>query len=159
MEKRVVFRSPWLPYALVRRSRGHAACSSSGRRRRRCYSRCCCRTRSASKIEFVWFDNFGNLFQDPHYLASFKITAMFSVLVAVTRPRALAAAGRVRRPRDARRERLQDAADLALRGGAGGRRRALAVHVRPVDRHASPTRCAASASTGTTCSTATRRCC
>ena len=38
--------------------------------------------------------------------------------------------------------RLQDAADLALRGGAGGGRRAVAVHVRAVASASSPTRCA-----------------
>jgi sn-glycerol 3-phosphate transport system permease protein len=32
--------------------------------------------------QFVWFDNFRDLFSDPLYLASFKVTALFSVLVA-----------------------------------------------------------------------------
>jgi sn-glycerol 3-phosphate transport system permease protein len=32
--------------------------------------------------QFVWFQNFRELFNDSHYLASFKITAIFSVLVA-----------------------------------------------------------------------------
>jgi len=32
--------------------------------------------------EFVWFDNFTSLFGDPHYLESFKTTAVFSVAVA-----------------------------------------------------------------------------
>jgi sn-glycerol 3-phosphate transport system permease protein len=32
--------------------------------------------------KFVWFDNFVELFKDPHYLASFKVTALFSFLVA-----------------------------------------------------------------------------
>jgi sn-glycerol 3-phosphate transport system permease protein len=32
--------------------------------------------------EFVWFDNFKTLFNDDHYLASFKVTAIFSALVA-----------------------------------------------------------------------------
>jgi sn-glycerol 3-phosphate transport system permease protein len=34
------------------------------------------------KTEFVWFQNFKELFSSSHYLASFKITALFSVLVA-----------------------------------------------------------------------------
>ena len=38
---------------------------------------------------------------------------------------------------------LQDAADLALRGGAGGGRRAVAVHVLALASASSPTRCAA----------------
>ena len=33
--------------------------------------------------EFVWFDNYIELFEDEHYLGSFKTTAIFSVLVAV----------------------------------------------------------------------------
>jgi sn-glycerol 3-phosphate transport system permease protein len=32
--------------------------------------------------QFVWFDNFKALFADSHYLESFQITALFSVLVA-----------------------------------------------------------------------------
>ncbi len=37
----------------------------------------------ASKSQFVWFDNFTALFADSTYFASFKITALFSLLVAV----------------------------------------------------------------------------
>jgi sn-glycerol 3-phosphate transport system permease protein len=37
----------------------------------------------AAKVQFVWFDNFVELFRDPRYLASFRITAVFSVLVTV----------------------------------------------------------------------------
>jgi sn-glycerol 3-phosphate transport system permease protein len=37
----------------------------------------------ASKVQFVWFDNFRDLFNDPHYLASFRVTAIFSALVTV----------------------------------------------------------------------------
>ncbi len=37
----------------------------------------------AAKTKFVWFDNFSDLFGDPHYLAAFKVTAVFSVLVTV----------------------------------------------------------------------------
>jgi len=35
-----------------------------------------------SNTEFVWFENFTTLFHDEKYLASFKVTAIFSVLVA-----------------------------------------------------------------------------
>ncbi|MCR9214431.1 MAG: sn-glycerol-3-phosphate ABC transporter permease UgpA [Proteobacteria bacterium] len=34
------------------------------------------------KTEFVWFKNFGELFQDSHYWASFEVTIVFSFLVA-----------------------------------------------------------------------------
>jgi sn-glycerol 3-phosphate transport system permease protein len=33
---------------------------------------------------FVWFQNFEDLFQSEHYLASFRITAVFSIAVAVS---------------------------------------------------------------------------
>jgi len=33
-------------------------------------------------VQFVWFENFEALFEDEHYLGSFKTTALFSVLVA-----------------------------------------------------------------------------
>ena len=36
----------------------------------------------AADRQFVGFDNFTTLFRDPHYLASFKTTAVFSVAVA-----------------------------------------------------------------------------
>ena len=34
--------------------------------------------------EFVWFENFVVLFEDPYYLGSFKTTAVFSCLVAIS---------------------------------------------------------------------------
>jgi len=34
--------------------------------------------------EFVWFENFEVLFEDPYYLGSFKTTALFSCLVAIS---------------------------------------------------------------------------
>ena len=37
----------------------------------------------AAKTQFVWFDNFRDLFNDPRYLASFRVTAVFSLLVTV----------------------------------------------------------------------------
>ena len=35
-----------------------------------------------ANLQFVGLDNFRDLFNDEHYLASFKVTAVFSVLVA-----------------------------------------------------------------------------
>jgi sn-glycerol 3-phosphate transport system permease protein len=35
-----------------------------------------------NSTQFVWFQNFEDLFRDSHYLESFKITAIFSALVA-----------------------------------------------------------------------------
>jgi hypothetical protein len=88
-----------------------------------------------TSTEWVGLENFRNLFGDPTYLASFKTTAVFSILVAVA---GLAIslllavfADRVIKGAHG----LQDAADLALRGGAGGGRGAVAVHVCAVHRH------------------------
>ena len=72
--------------------------------------------------------------RDDTYLASFQITAVFSVLVAglglsISLLLAVMADRVVKGSAP-----VQDAADLALRGGAGGGRRAVAVHVRAVDR-------------------------
>ena len=98
-------------------------------------SRCCSRTPSAADSSSSGCENFRELFGDEHYLASFQVTAVFSVLVAGLRAVDLAAARGVRRPRHPRRRRLQDAADLALRGRPGDRRRAVAVPVPSVARH------------------------
>ena len=60
--------------------RGHRWSSSSGRRRRRLYSRSSCRTPSAPATEFVGFENFARAVRTtPSYLASFKTTAVFCV--------------------------------------------------------------------------------
>jgi sn-glycerol 3-phosphate transport system permease protein len=37
-----------------------------------------------TSTQFVWFDNFRTLFHDEDYLKSFRVTAVFSVLVAAT---------------------------------------------------------------------------
>ena len=85
--------------------------------------------------QFVWFDNFRTLFNDPLYLRSFRVTAVFSLLVAVI---GLAIALL-----------LAVFADRIVRGAAvyktlliwpyavaaGRRRRAVAVPASPVDRH------------------------
>jgi sn-glycerol 3-phosphate transport system permease protein len=84
MEKRVVFRSRWLPYALVAPQlaitiiffflpAGQAVLQSLQQQ-----------DPFGLAVEFVGFDNFRELFADPNYLASFRVTAVFSVLVAVT---------------------------------------------------------------------------
>ena len=84
MEKRVVFRSRWLPDALVAPQlaitiiffflpAGQAVIQSLQQQ-----------DPFGLAVEFVGFDNFRELFADPNYLASFRVTAVFSVLVAVT---------------------------------------------------------------------------
>jgi len=84
MEKRVHFGSPWLPYALVLPQIAVTLVFFVWPAGETLYYSALLQDAFASKIQFVWFDNFVTLFQDPHYLASFKVTALFSAIVAVT---------------------------------------------------------------------------
>jgi len=82
MEKRVVFRSGWLPWLLIVPQMtvilvfffwpaGQAVFQSLQQQ-----------DPFGTSIEFVGFDNFRQLMADPSYVDSFKTTALFSVLVA-----------------------------------------------------------------------------
>jgi len=82
MEKRVLFRSKWLPWVLIAPQlliigifffwpAGQAVLQSFQME-----------DAFGMSTEWVGLDNFRNLFSDPTYLNSFKRTAMFSVLVA-----------------------------------------------------------------------------
>ena len=81
-EKRVVFRSRWLPWVLLAPQglviavfffwpAGQALVQSFQQS-----------DAFGTSVEWVGLDNFRNLFNDPTYLASFWTTAVFSVLVA-----------------------------------------------------------------------------
>ena len=81
-EKRVVFRSRWLPWALLAPQglviavfffwpAGQAVVQSFQQS-----------DAFGTSVEWVGLENFRNLFNDPTYLASFWTTALFSVLVA-----------------------------------------------------------------------------
>jgi sn-glycerol 3-phosphate transport system permease protein len=84
MDKRVHFRSPWLPYVLVLPQIAVTLVFFVWPAAETVYYSALLQDAFASKIQFVWFDNFITLFQDSHYLASFKITALFSAIVAIT---------------------------------------------------------------------------
>jgi sn-glycerol 3-phosphate transport system permease protein len=82
MEKRVVFRSRWLPWLLLAPQMavilvfffwpaGQALLQSLQQQ-----------DPFGTSIEFVGLNNFKQLFDDPGYVESFKTTAVFSVLVA-----------------------------------------------------------------------------
>jgi sn-glycerol 3-phosphate transport system permease protein len=82
MEKRALFKSAWLPYALLAPQiivtilffflpAGEAL-----------YQSVLIQDAFGVSSQFVWFDNFRDLFNDAGYLQSFQITALFSVLVA-----------------------------------------------------------------------------
>ena len=83
MEKRVVFRSSWLPWVLIAPQAlvivvffflpaGQALLQSVQQS-----------DAFGTSVEWVGLENFRNLWNDPTYLASFYTTALFSTLVAV----------------------------------------------------------------------------
>jgi len=82
MEKRVVFRSAWLPYALVAPQIAITILFFFWPAAQAVYWSFLVQDPFGNATEFVWFQNFQELFHDSHYLESFKITAFFSVLVA-----------------------------------------------------------------------------
>jgi len=84
VEKRVVFRSKWLPYALVFPQllitvvfffwpASQAVIQSMQQQ-----------DPFGINVDFVGLDNFVALLHDEHYLSSFRITAIFSTLVTVS---------------------------------------------------------------------------
>jgi sn-glycerol 3-phosphate transport system permease protein len=82
MEKRVVFRSPWLPYALLAPQIAVTLIFFFWPAFQAVWYSFQVQDAFGLKTEFVAFRNFAELFDDPNYLASFKTTALFSVLVA-----------------------------------------------------------------------------
>ncbi|MGE5088601.1 MAG: glycerol-3-phosphate transporter permease, partial [Candidatus Levyibacteriota bacterium] len=83
MEKRVVFRSRWLPYALVAPQLAVTLVFFFWPAVQALYQSLLIQDAFGTNTQFVWFDNFKDLFSDSHYLASFKVTAVFSILVTV----------------------------------------------------------------------------
>lgn len=84
MEKRALFRSRWLPLALVMPQIAVTLVFFFWPAAETLYYSVLLQDAFASKVQFVWLDNFIALFQDPHYLSSFKVTALFSAVVAVS---------------------------------------------------------------------------
>ena len=82
MEKRVVFRSAWLPYALVFPQLAITVVFFFWPALQAAYYSFQVQDPFGLATHFVWFDNYTELFRDPHYLASFRVTAVFSLLVA-----------------------------------------------------------------------------
>ena len=82
MEKRVVFRSAWLPYVLVAPQIAITIIFFFWPAFQAVYQSLLLQDAFGLHTEFVWFDNFKALFNDENYLASFKVTGIFSVLVA-----------------------------------------------------------------------------
>jgi sn-glycerol 3-phosphate transport system permease protein len=82
MEKRAVFKSAWLPYALIFPQIAVTILFFFWPAAQALYQSLLVQDAFGTQTEFVWFDNFRDLFNDELYLASFKVTAVFSVLVA-----------------------------------------------------------------------------
>ncbi len=82
MEKRVVFRSAWLPYLLVAPQIAITIIFFFWPAFQAVYQSLLSQDAFGLHTEFVWFENFKTLFADDHYLLSFQTTAIFSLLVA-----------------------------------------------------------------------------
>jgi sn-glycerol 3-phosphate transport system permease protein len=82
MEKRAVFKSWWLPYVLLFPQLVITLLFFFWPAGQAVYWSTLVQDAFGTSTEFVWFDNFIELFNDPLYLASFKVTALFSALVA-----------------------------------------------------------------------------
>ncbi|MEP7182326.1 MAG: sn-glycerol-3-phosphate ABC transporter permease UgpA [Betaproteobacteria bacterium] len=82
MEKRVVFRSTWLPYALLAPQIAITIVFFFWPAAQAIWYSFLLQDAFGLKTEFVGLQNFSDLFSDSHYLDSFKVTALFSVLVA-----------------------------------------------------------------------------
>ena len=83
MEKRVVFRSAWLPYALVAPQIAITLVFFFWPAAQAVWYSFQLQDAFGLKTQFVGLQNFVTLFKDENYLASFRVTAVFSVLVAV----------------------------------------------------------------------------
>ncbi len=82
MEKRARFRSWWLPYALVLPQLVVTVVFFFLPAGQALYQSVFIQDAFGGSLQFVGLDNFRELFHDELYLASFQVTALFSVLVA-----------------------------------------------------------------------------
>jgi sn-glycerol 3-phosphate transport system permease protein len=82
VEKRVVFRSTWLPYALLAPQIAVTLVFFFWPAAQAFWFSFQVQDAFGINTEFVGLRNFVELLQDDHYLASFKSTAVFSLLVA-----------------------------------------------------------------------------
>jgi sn-glycerol 3-phosphate transport system permease protein len=82
MEKRVVFRSAWLPYLLVAPQLAITVVFFFWPAAQAVWYSFQLQDAFGLKTQFVGLQNFAQLFKDPNYLESFRVTAVFSLLVA-----------------------------------------------------------------------------
>ena len=84
MEKRVVFHSKWLPYALLAPQIAVTVIFFFWPAAQAVYYSFVQQDPFGLSTKWVWFQNYTDLLQSEHYLASFKVTAIFSLLVATS---------------------------------------------------------------------------
>ena len=82
MEKRVVFRSGWLPWALLAPQMIVIIVFFFWPASQALMQSMQMQDAFGTSTEWVGLDNFKELFADPKYIASFETTALFSILVA-----------------------------------------------------------------------------
>lgn len=82
MEKRVVFRSGWLPWALLAPQMAVIIVFFFWPASQALMQSMQMQDAFGTATEWVGFDNFKQLFSDPKYIDSFETTALFSILVA-----------------------------------------------------------------------------
>ena len=83
MEKRVRFKSAWLPWALIAPQMAVVLVFFFWPAAQALYQSVLTQDPFGMSTEFVGMENFQRLWDDGTYLASFKTTAVFSILVAV----------------------------------------------------------------------------
>ena len=83
VEKRVLFKNWWLPWVLIAPQMAVILVFFFWPAGQALYQSVLTQDAFGTSTEFVGAENFKRLWNDPTYLASFKTTAVFSVLVAV----------------------------------------------------------------------------
>jgi sn-glycerol 3-phosphate transport system permease protein len=79
MQKRVTFKSPWLPYLLLGPQVIVTLVFFIWPASQALFQSVLVEDPFGLRSEFVWFENFEELFADPHYLESLWTTAVFSL--------------------------------------------------------------------------------
>ncbi|MEJ1167725.1 sn-glycerol-3-phosphate ABC transporter permease UgpA [Variovorax sp. CCNWLW235] len=82
MEKRVLFRSAWLPWLLIAPQMAVILVFFFWPASQAIWQSMQTEDAFGTSTVFVGLENFKHLFDDPAYIESFKVTALFSVLVA-----------------------------------------------------------------------------
>ncbi len=83
MEKRARFESRWLPYALIAPQMAITLIFFFLPAAQCVYQSLLVQDAFGISTQFVWFDNFTDLFRNDEYISSFRVTAVFSFAVAV----------------------------------------------------------------------------